>query len=137
MTEKEKRKYLEEYQSLQRAIIGFTFEIEKWKSIGDKVNSAMDATGVRAGGNVSKVERSAVNTSDILRDIQNDINDCKKRRDGIKDAINQNSAKMRHRELLTMHFVNGMSVRQIAKLYSKEDKTVSNAISVAIRELNI
>ena len=137
MTEKEKRKYLEEYQSLQRAIIGFTSELEKWKSIGGKVNSVMDATGVRSGGNVSKVERSAVNTSDILRDIQNDINKAQKHRGDIVATINEKSAKMRHRELLTLHFVNGMSVRQIAKLYSKEDKTVSNAISVAIRELDI
>lgn len=137
MTNQEKREYLKSYQSIQNRIIGLTHEIEKWKSIGDNLNRAMDVSGIHSGCNSSKVERSAVNTSDIITDIQNDINGEKKRRDDIKAAINEKSSKMRHRELLTMHFVNGMSVRQIATLYKKEDKTVANAITVAIKELDI
>lgn len=137
MTVKEKRAFLGEYQRIQNRIIGLTHEIEKWKSIGDKVNSAMDASGVHSGGNNSKVERSAVNTSDILSDIQNDVNRAKKQRDDIITTINEKSRKMRHRELLTMHFVNGMSVSKIARQLKKEDKTVANAITVALKELDI
>lgn len=137
MEVKEKREYLGEYQRIQNHIAGLTHEIEKWKSIGDKVNSAMDASGIHAGGNSSKVENSAVNTADILRDIQNDVNRAKKQRDDIITIINEKSSKMRHRELLTMHFVNGMSVSKIAKQLKKEDKTVANAITVALKELDI
>lgn len=134
---KEKRAYLGEYQKIQNRIAGLTHEIEKWKSIGDKVNSAMDASGIHSGGNNSKVERSAINTSDILADIQKDVNRAKKQRDDIITIINEKSRKMRHRELLTMHFINGMSVSKIAKQLKKEDKTVANAITVALKELDM
>jgi hypothetical protein len=137
LTVKEKREFLGEYQRIQNRIVGLTFEIEKWKSIGDKVNSAMDASGVHGGGNSSKVERSAVNTSDILADIQKDVNKAKKQRADIITIINEKSRKMRHRELLTMHFINGMSARQIAKQYKKEYKTVENAITVALKEMDM
>ncbi len=134
---KEKRQYLGEYQRIQNRIIGFTHEIEKWKSIGEKVNSALNTSGVNSGDNSSKVERSAVNTADIIRDIQKNIKSAKKQRDDIITTINEKSRKMRHRELLTMHFVNGMSVSKIAKQLKKEDKTVANAITVALKELDI
>lgn len=137
MTIREKRLYLGGYRKMQTRIIGLTHELERWQNIATKVNSAMDVTGVRGGGNTSKIERATVNTMDILADIRNDIIDAKKMRDHIIDTINRKSRKMRHRELLTMHFINGMSVAKIAKTLNKENKTVANAIAVAIKDLNI
>lgn len=137
MTIREKRAYLNGYKKMQTRIIGLTNELERWQNIATKVNNAMDITGVRGGGNDSKVERASVKTMDILADIRNDIIDAKKMRDHIIDTINRKSRKMRHRELLMMHFINGMSVPKIAKTLNKENKSVANAIAVAIRDLNI
>lgn len=132
-----KREYLRSYQQLQNRIIGLTHEIEKWKTIGEKVNSAISGAGVCSSGNNSKVENSAVNTSDIITEIQMEINSALQQRDAILNTIRWKSRKMRHRELLEMHYINGMSTSKIAKILKKEEKTVQNAISKAVNELDI
>lgn len=137
MNIKEKREFLSEYRNIQGRIAGLTNEITKWKTIGEKVNSAMSATGVMGGDNTSKVERSAVNTSDIIRDIQKEIDAALEQRRAIIEAIQTKCKRMRYREVLKMHFINGMSIQKMARTYGKEDKTISNMITVAIKELNI
>lgn len=134
---KEKRAYLSSYKHTQNRIYALIHEIEKWKGIGERVNSAMSATGPGSGGNSSKVEQSAVNISDILHDIQTEINTAKQQRQDIINVLNTKSGKKRYRELLTMHFINGMSIYQIAKQLKKEEKTVANAITTALKELDI
>ena len=132
-----KREYLRSYQQLQNRIIGLTHEIEKWKTIGEKVNNAIGGSGGSSSGNNSKVENSAVNTSDIITEIQVEINSALQQRDAILNTIRGKSRKMRHRELLEMHYINGMSTAKIAKILKKEEKTVQNAISKAVNELDI
>ena len=132
-----KREYLRSYQQLQNRIIGLTHEIEKWKNIGEKVNSEISGAGGCSSGNNSKVENSAVNTSDIITEIQLEINSALQQRDAILNTIRWKSLKMRHRELLEMHYINGMSTSKIAKILKKEEKTVQNAISKAVNELDI
>ena len=132
-----KREYIRSYQQLQNRIIGLTHEIEKWKTIGEKVNNAIGRSGGSSSGNNSKVENSAVNTSDILKEIQLEINSALQQRDAILITIREKSRKMRHRELLEMHYINGMSTAKIARILKKEEKTVQNAISKAVNELDI
>lgn len=136
MTIKEKRIYLGQYQRIQNRIFGLTNELEKWKAIGEKVNNAMGIGGGSKQANNSKVEKSAVNTMEILKAIQAEVDEAEESRQRIIDTIN-NAPKLRHREILNMHFVNGMSVEKIARRLKKEEKTVSNAITNALRELNI
>lgn len=136
MTVQEKRTYLGEYQELQKHIVGLTHELEKWNTLGCKVNNAMGNGGSGSNVKSSKVEVSAVNMADIIQDIQKDINDAVEKREAIKKAIRA-SKKLRHREVLQMHFVNGMSISAIASEYKKEDKTIANAITAALKELEI
>lgn len=132
---KQKRAYLKSYQSLQNRIVGLTNELEKWKTLGEKVNNAM-GTGGGSGNPSSKVEKSAVNATDILKKIQVEINTAEDQRQTVLDAISKGK-KLRQREILRMHFVNGMSVAKIARRLGKEEKTVSNAITNALRDLDI
>ena len=137
MTIKEKRKYLSEYQNIQNQIFGLVHELEKWKSVGEKVNSAMSNSGSTGKNTSSKVELSAVNTSDIIRTIQFDITEAERKRADIINTLNQKCRRLRHKEILTMYFVNGMSVYSIARKLNKDDKTVSNSITNALREMDI
>ena len=82
------------------------------------------------------MEKSAVNTTDILKKIQFEINAAENERQNVLDAISKGK-KLRQREILRMHFVNGMSVAKIARRLGKEEKTVSNAITNALRDLEI
>lgn len=136
MTIKEKRIYLNRYQHIQNRIFGLTNELEKWKAIGEKVNNAIGAGAGSGHGNNSKVEKSAVNTTEILKEIQAEIDKAEEERQLIIAAINH-AAKLRHREILKMYFVHGMSVEKIAHRLKKEEKTVSNAITNALRDLEI
>ena len=77
-----------------------------------------------------------MNTTDILKKIQTEINTAEDQRQTVLDAINKGK-KLRQREILRMHFVHGMSVAKIARKLGKEEKTVSNAITNALRDLDI
>ena len=134
---KAKREYLMQYQSAQNRIIGLTHEIEKWQCIAEKVNSALNNAGVLSGGNSSKVERGAINVVDIVKSIQTEINSAKDVRDEVLAAIHTKCGKMRHRELLEMRFVNGMSENEIAKINKKDVKSISKAITAAIKSMDI
>lgn len=134
---KAKREYLMHYQSAQNRIIGLTHEIEKWQGIAEKVNSAINNSGISSGDNGSKVERGAVNVADIIKSIQTEINSAKDVRDEVLAAIHTKCGKMRHRELLEMRFVNGMSENEIAKINKKDVKSISKAITAAIKSMDI
>lgn len=136
MTVEEKKQYLGRYRDLQNEIAGLTAEIEKWQTIGEKVNNAL---GIGGGSNLkqSKVEKSAVNVADIIADIQADIDKAREKRQEIEKAIDSGCKWFRHKEILKMRYINGLSVSKIARMLHKEDKTVSNMISSAIKDMKI
>lgn len=136
MTVEEKKQYLGRYRDLQNEIAGLTAEIEKWQTIGEKVNNAL---GIGGSSNVkkSKIESSAVNVVDIISDIQVRINTAKDIRKEIENAIENGCKWYRHKELLKLKYINGMGVGRIARLLGKEEKTISNMLSSAIKELKI
>ena len=137
MDVKAKREYMMRYQNAQNRIIGLTHEIEKWQGIAEKVNSAINNSGISACDNSSKVERGAINVADIITSIQIEINSAKDVRDEVLAAIHTKCGKMRHRELLEMRFVNGMSENEIAKINKKDVKSISKAITAAIKSMDI
>ena len=137
MDVKEKREYLMRYQNAQNRIIGLTHEIEKWQGIAEKVNSALNNSGVSSGDNSSKVEIGAINVVDIVTSIQKEIDSAKQIRDEVFTTIHTKCGKMRHRELLEMRFVNGMSENEIAKINKKDVKSISKAITAAIKSIDI
>ena len=79
MDVKAKREYMMRYQNAQNRIIGLTHEIEKWQGIAEKVNSAINNSGISACDNSSKVERGAINVADIITSIQIEINSKKEK----------------------------------------------------------
>lgn len=137
MDVKAKREYMMRYQNAQNRIIGLTHEIEKWQGIAEKVNSAINNSGISACDNSSKVERGAINVADIITSIKIEINSAKDVREEVLAAIHTKCGKMRHRELLEMRFVNGMSEREIAKINKKDVKSISKAITAAIKSMDI
>ena len=137
MDVKAKREYMMRYQNAQNRIIGLTHEIEKWQGIAAKVNSAINNSGISACDNSSKVERGAINVADIITSIQIEINSAKDVREEVLAAIHTKCGKMRHRELLEMRFVNGMSDYEIAKINKKDVKSISKAITAAIKSMDI
>ena len=137
MDVKAKREYMMRYQNAQNRIIGLTHEIEKWQGIAEKVNSAINNSGISACDNSSKVERGAINVADIITSIQIEINSAKDVREEVLAAIHTKCGKIRYRELLEMRFVNDMSEREIEKINKKDVKSISKAITAAIKSMDI
>ena len=136
MTIDEKRGYLDQYQECQRKIRCLTNELEKWEHIGQKVNSAIVIGGRRDAKN-SKVERSAVNVVEITEKIKKEIAEATKKRDEIFQSLNDHCKRQRHREILTMRYIYGMSNSQIAKQIKKDYKSVSYKITAALKEYDV
>ena len=98
MDVKAKREYMMRYQNAQNRIIGLTHEIEKWQGIAEKVNSAINNSGISACDNSSKVERGAINVADIITSIKIEINSAKDVRDEVLTTIRTKCGKIRYRE---------------------------------------
>lgn len=132
---KEKKEYLNRYQAAQKRIIGLTHEVEKWQAIGERANSVI---GIGGGSNVkqSRVEVAGVNVADIIADIQKDIDAQRTVREEIKQIIGK-CWPLRYQEILTMRYVNGMSVADIARQEHKERKTIANMLTSALKKLDI
>ena len=137
MTLDEKREYLKQYQMAQNSIVGLTHELEKWQALGVRVNNALSTGGSGSNVKQSKIEQSAVNTADILRTIQTEIDGEIAKRQSIIESLNQNCKKYRHREILKMRYIHGMSNSQIAKQLGKDTKSVSNLVTAALKAYNV
>ena len=57
--------------------------------------------------------------------------------DEVLTTIRTKCGKIRYKELLEMRFVNGMSEREIAKINKKDVKSISKAITAAIKSMDI
>lgn len=128
--------FLKRYQELQKEIIGYTYELEKWGSIGTAINQKYQEGFGSSGENHSKPELSGVNLGDLTAQIQADIDRCKEERDNIKKAV-EKVRKKRYRDVLRLKFINGMSHREIAELIEKNERSVYRVIKKAVEYLEI
>lgn len=136
MNYKEKRAFLESYQRAKRRTLSLLNESEQWTDIGQRINQQYSAAPSSGRGD-SKPEKASVNVVDILRQVELELSTAEEERSNITNAIESKSGKLRHREILKMRFINGMSINKMAHLLKKDTKTISNAINAAIHDLDI
>ena len=133
---KAKKEFLESYIVLQRKIGGLTHELSKWGSIGTKITSGYnDGLGGSSVG--SKTELAGVGLSEVRKEIEMCLNEAVREREKVIEAINH-CQRLRHRELLTLKYVNGFSNGKIAEMLGKkEDGTIYKAVNNAINAMDI
>ena len=129
-----KKELLNSYQDLQRQVVGLSHELTKWGALGTKIAQSYEQ-GFGASGD-SKPELGGTGLADIRFKIERELRKAIKCRDEVENLVKK-AQKKRYRDLLTLHFINGMSVKDIADFYEKESCTIRKVLSNAIKELDI
>ena len=137
MTIREKKHFLSGYIRAQNAIEGDLEEMERWMTIGTKVNQTYSFATVAGGDTKSKVERAAVEIQTIIEGISEDIARAEEQKKAVICAINAKCRYQRQREMLLYRYVKRLSDARIAVILGKDVKTVQRCINQAIRDIDL
>ena len=133
MTYQEKVDFLRMYNDNSVRIYGLSQEAERWRQIATSIGASYDGLphGTPSGG---KIENAAAHAADIVREIESDIETARAEREQVKDIII--TASRRQRNLLELHFINGVSPFEIANQYGKSEKWIRQMLKDAVNNLN-
>lgn len=136
MTYKEKKERLEAYTQAMHRISGLQKELESWRTIATNITQKISPVIVNTNEVSSKVERCAIKCVEIQRLIESEIEQAEYERtmakiiiDSIKDS--------RKRELLTLRYINDVSVRKIAILYDADENSIYKQIRRTIARIDL
>lgn len=136
MTYKEKKEELEKYISATRRIACLQSEYEQWQTIATSITQKLSPVIVNTNDVNSRVERCGIKCVEIEKQILEDMSVAEYERQRVQDIINT-IRDSRKREILTMRFVNGASVRKIAILYDADENSIYKQIRRAISRLDL
>lgn|SRR5574344_319193 len=132
---KVKREYLERYGYIKAEMKPLMEEYTKWSNMRDRITQLSDGMP-HVQSNGSKPENVALEIQTILEQLS----DCVK---ADSDALNSISATISHvfpyryRNILTMRYISGMSVNQIAQSIGKDREKMYVIIDNAVKAINI
>lgn len=136
MTYKEKKEILEGYISCQHKIVGLQKELENWETIATSITQKITPVIVNTNDNNSKVETCAIKCVEIQQKIIDEIKSAQYNRNIVQDAI-ERMKDTRKRDILTMRYVNGMSVSDIAIKLNKDRNNIYKMIRTGIRNVEL
>lgn len=133
MTGGNKIELLESYGYHTMHLYGLAQEAEQWRSIAESTASNND--GMPKGSETGqKVQNAAIKAADIVALINREIEEVKIKREAVKDLINTVN-NPRYRLLLEMHYINGLSVADIAAQNDKGEKWTREILKKAINAI--
>lgn len=133
MTYEEKVSFLESYQLETLHIYGLAREAQQWREIAACTASNND--GMPGSGEISrKVQNSAVKAADLVAIINKEIAVAEAKRELVKNMI-EGIQNQRHRLLMELHYINGLSIAKIAVKYDKSEKWIRESIKNAVNTL--
>ena len=136
MTYKEKKETLEGYSSSVKRIVCLQRELEQWHTISTGITQKISPVIVNTNDNNSKVESCAIKCAEIEELILNEIKTAEHNRDQVNKII-EGVRDIRKRDLLTMRYINNVSVRKIAILYDADVNSIYKQLRRTITSLNI
>lgn len=135
MTYEEKKAFLRRYLDTVGTIASLTADKQRWRDIAEKVNQTI--TAAPGGGNGGdKIGRSASEIADIEKQIDDEIKAAEQERKRIKAVIDgvQNN---RHKTVLRMVYISGMSFQRIADRLGKSERNIADIHKKAVERLQI
>lgn len=136
MTYKEKKETLESYNSAMRRIVCLQRELEQWHTIATGITQKLSPVIVNTNENNSKVENCAIKCAEIEKAICSEIAQAEQDRNRVSKIIN-NVNDIRKRDLLTMRYINNVSVRKIAILYDVDENSIYKQLRRTITKLHV
>lgn len=135
MTYKQKKEILEQYQNAVHRIKGLQREYETWLTIGTGITQKLSPVNVKSG-NSDKIADAAIKCAEIQSQIAKEIGIAEKERLNTTALINS-CVNARHKDMLTMIYINGMSVNSVARSYNKDRVLIYKSLKTAINQLNV
>jgi DNA-directed RNA polymerase specialized sigma24 family protein len=81
-----------------------------------------------------KVQNSAVKAADLVAIINKEIAEAEAKRELVKKMIEE-IQNQRHRLLMELHYINGLSIAEIAVKYDKSEKWIRESVKNAVNTL--
>ena len=110
-------------------------EYETWLTIGTGITQKLSPVNVKSG-NSDKIADAAIKCAEIQSQIAQEIDTAEKERLNTISLINRCS-NTRHKDILTMIYINGMSVNSVARSYNKDRVLIYKSLKTAINQLNV
>lgn len=136
MTYNEKKRFLESYTVSVRKIKGLQRELEEWTTIATNITQKLKPIMVQNGLTNSKIEECAIKIANIEDQIVQEISKAEQNKQQIEAAVNT-IKDSRRREIITLRYINGLSVAIISYELDKEYDNVYKMIRTAIKSMNI
>lgn len=135
MTYEEKKAFLHGYLDAVGTIVSLTADKQRWRDIAEKVNQTITAApGGGSGGD--KIGRSASEIADIEKQIDAEIRAAEQERKRIK-AIIDGVQNNRHKTVLRMVYISGMTFQRIADRLGKSERNIADIHKKAVESLQI
>lgn len=135
MNYKQKKEILEQYQNAVHRIKGLQREYETWLIIGTGITQKLSPVNVKSG-NSDKIANAAIKCAEIQTQIAQEIETAAKERLNTISLINA-CTNTRHKDILTMIYINGLSKATVAKTYDKTWQSINDVCKTAITRLNV
>ena len=134
MTYEEKANFLCLYRDNTTRLYGLAQEADRWRQIAMCTSSKGDGMpqGSHTGG---KVANASINAADIVREIEQDIEAAHAERQQIREIIR--TAPRRKRQLLELHYINGLHPAQIANQCGKSEEWIRKSLRNAVNALKM
>lgn len=135
MTYKQKKEILEQYQNAVHGIKGLQREYETWETIATSITQKLSPVTVKSG-NSDKMANAAIKCAEIKTEIAKEIDIAENERLKTIALIN-GCTNARHKDILTMIYINGMSINSLATIFDKDRRGIYFLIKTAINRLNV
>jgi DNA-directed RNA polymerase specialized sigma24 family protein len=133
MTYQEKIDFLESYQLETLRIYGLAQEAKQWREIA--MCTASNNDGTPGSGEISrKVQNNAVKAADLVAIINKEIAEAEAKRELVKKMMEE-IQNQRHRLLMELHYINGLSISEIAVKYDKSEKWIRELVKNVVNTL--
>jgi len=133
LTYQEKADFLRLYRDNSIRLHGLALEAERWRQIAMSTGANQEGVPARTP-TAGRVANAAINAAAIVKEIESDIEAAHAERQQIKDIIQ--TAPRRKRQLLELHYINGMRAGDIANEYGKSEKWIRQMLRDAVNSLN-
>ena len=136
MTYKEKRELLNSYRSSVIRIKGLQRELGEWEAIANNITQKIKPVMVNSSKTGSKLESDAIKILEIETQLNQELNAIIQTRTSVNDIINT-VRDTRKRDILTLRYINGIPVREIARNRNVAEQNIHKIIKRTIQSINI
>lgn len=136
MTYRQKRDLLNSYRSTVFKIKGLQRELEEWQTISTNITQKINPVMAHSNKTGSKLESDAIRVVEIENKIRQELNAAIDTRDSVRSIINS-IKDTRKRDILTLRYVNGIPVKEIARSRNVAEQNIHKIIKRSIQSIDI